>query len=770
MQPPRVKNAATKISKMAKSDFDPFIIDVRRQIVSIEDQMEGSADIHDIYMEAFSGGLEYDGDVMEGYFTSLSEYTRGELKLLSKFLGKSRLNFLEIEGVQELDWAAILNNGKSELDELRVTIKSPRALADLATSLCDATSLSTLELNYFHPEDDSQDEEAEERSDENHNSSTCEISNNLSLNETFFEALMPLKHVVLRGITPITPSSSTLIDDLGLATTCSWQHLTIEDCDLNQENSKWLPPCITSLEEIVINNCELSGATIQILSEAYLTATASRRRCFSRKSSGERRRKNPLRILNLSNNDWLLPLNDGNDEVVKESFDDVLGDEGDLYSNDCHWDQKAMLSPQSCTSFLASWLDSLSNLVELDLSNNPQLFQMDTENGIRGMNDLCGTVNQSLKRLSLRNNYLEPDDLHQIVNTFCWLEALDVSENPAVISNISQLAQLEYLKELVLEDLITYDTMETFEFERRLSDEEFDWETGQYGLTGLLLDLLNGENDNYSTMRGIRRRRKKPLERLNLSGNIIGKKTLKMLSLFSSLEVLILMGCQINDNGIIQLLDGANNCSPRRSSLREVYLASNTIGDIGIMALAQSIKDQRLPQLKVLNLESNAISVDAFRIFVEEGLVYSTRLQYAQVSDHGAITCNQQLFWKDVRERMEHHLLLNQAGRFSLFVDGNFIMDDEDSEEVFEDYFDINEGNNELQKNKISTSLWPLILENADSIYGTDALFYFLHKRPDLFLASHKNQVPTLYQPTPIKTAREVVSSPNGVEDIASFL
>ena len=753
---------------MASSDFDPSLADIRRQLVSSVEQVDDNID-DDTFAEAFSR-MEGNGDMVEGHFASLSQYTRGELKSLSKYLGTSRLNYLEIEGVNELDWGAILSHEKCELHDLRVTIKSPRALADLAKALCNNTSLSILELDYYHIDDDSQDEEAEKqgyRNDISANKVSKNISeSSLSLNEIFFEALMPLQHVVLRGITPIRPSASILFDDLDHATACSWQHLTIEDCDLTQENTTWLPLCITNLEEMVIRNCELSGATIQVLSEAYLTASATTRQNFSRKSCGERRRKNPLRVLNLSNNDWLMAFNDRNSDAEKENLRIVPFDEEDFFNYDSHCEERTVLSPLSLTGYLGSWLDSLSNLVELDLSENPQLFHRSMVHGNRGMDDLCGTVNQSLKRLSLRNCQLIPSDLHQIVSTFCWLEAIDLSENPALISNISLLSQLEYLTELVLENLIKYDTNDAFEFERRASDEEFDWETEGNGLTDLLLELLSGESasapDTYAETRGIIRHRQKPLERINLSGNIMNKKSLHILSLFNSLEVLILMGCQINGDGVIELLSSTNNCSPRCSSLREVYLASNTIGDIGMLALAQSMKDQRLPLLKVLNLESNVISFEAFRVFVEEGLLHSNRIQYVQVSDNGAITRNQQHIWNEIEQKMEHNLLLNQAGRFTLFVDGDCNLDDENNDNVYE-------GNDGFCKNKISTNVWPLILEDADSIYGTDALFHFLNKRPDLFLASSKPQVTNLYHSTPLKSAPKS-SSPNGFEDISSFL
>jgi hypothetical protein len=750
---------------MPTTDFDPSLLDVCRRLAPLKEQM-GSYDAD--FMKVLSS-LEGDGDITEARFESLSEYTLDELKLLSKSLGKAHLDYLEIEGVRELDWDTMLNQEECELDELRVTIESPRALAGLAKALFSNTTVSILELEYHHLDDGLQSEDCEVQDEENDWLSSAVAKNSivssLSLNQIFLEALMPLHQVILKGIAPIRPSSSILLDDLDDATICSWQHLTIEDCDLTKENTNWLSHCITNLEEIVIRNCELSAATIQVLSDAYLTASSSRRR----KSNGGRRRKTPLKVLNLSNNDWLLSPNDWTCEEGIESHRLFHGDEADFCEH------RTIPSPPSCTAFLASWLDSLSNLVELDLSNNYHLFHMGMEGGNRGMGDLCGTVNQSLKRLSLRNCQLLPNDLNQIVSTFCWLEAIDLSENPSLISKISLLSRLEYLTELVLENLIEYDTNETFEFERRLSDEEFDWETEGQGLIDLLLELVDGEAtsslDNGSGISGSRRRRKKPLERLNLSGNIINKKILRILPSFNSLEVLILMGCQINGDGITDLLSCISDCVPRASSLREVYLASNTIGDIGVLALAQSIKDQRLPLLKVLNLDSNIISVEAFLVFVEEGLLHSNQLQHVQVSDNGAITYSQQNIWKEIEQKMEHNLLLNQAGRFTLFVDGDNSLDDDNLEEVSTINGFGNEGNNRFCRNKISSDVWPMILERADAVYGTDALFYFLNKRPDLFLASPKEPRTANFSdsPTPLKSVPKV-SSPNGVEDILSFL
>jgi len=425
-------------------------------------------------------------------------------------------------------------------------------------------------------------------------------------------------------------------------------------------------------------------------------------------------------------------------------------------------------------------MDSLSNLIELDLSNNPQLFNKGTRHGNRGMDDLCGTVNQSLKRLSLRNCQLIPNDLSQMVSTFCWLEALDLSENSALISDILLLSQLEHLTELALENMIKYDTNEAFEFDRRLSDEDLDWETEGEGLVNLLFELLSGESEGFHNHRsvtgGIKKHRRKPLERLNLSGNIMNKKTLQILSRFNSLKVLILVGCQITGEGVTEFLKEIDVGEPGSSSLEQLYLASNTINDIGILALVQAISYQHLPLLKTLNLESNVISVEGFRIFVEEGLVNSKSLEFVQVSDDGAITSNQQRIWNELEENMEHNLLLNQAGRFKLFDDYT-TMDDEEREEISINYNHCyNERNiDSAKKKKTPTKLWPLILENADSIYGADAIFYFIHKLPNLILSplDFKSQSPNLSPPTPLlKSAKEATStsSPKGVDNISVFL
>ena len=772
---------------MATIDFDPCLIDLCRQLDCRGQQINSSPDDNDNTLDGHCA-LSLDS-------LPLSEYTREELQFLSSSLGKCRLDHLEIEAVDDLDWEAILNHEDCTLTELHVAVRSSRALADLAKSLFCNNSLSSLELYYYHLCDDIQEQEHhhDDYDDEDGGTSTNALSTNtlassITLNEIFFQALMPLQHVVLRGLTSSGPFSSTAVDDQDRAMTYSWEYLRLEECDLTGDNTIWLASCITNLQEIVIHNCQLSEATIKMLSEAYLGVSTSKFGT-SLKSNGQhqrrrRRHKHALQVLNLSNNDWFLPLYDGDIGVDNISLSTINDDVEDFDDYELNRERRTTLPSPSCMTFLASWLDSLSNLVELDLSQNPKLFNRGVfKDTNRGIVDLCGTVNQSLKRLSLRHCCLIPGDLYHLVNTFCWLEALDLSENPELTSNLRPLSQLEYLTELVLENMLENNSNDSFAFERLLCDEDFDMDTKGQGLTDLLFEFLSGENtsffdfDGNSRIREFDQHRRKSLERLNLSGNVLSKKTLNILSMFKSLKVLILMGCQINDEGMRELLSDANIVSQNCSSLRELYVASNIIGDIGALALAQSLKEQRLPRLKVLDIGSNVISFEAFRVFVEDGVVHTKSLESVEVSNDGAITQNQRQTWNELEKIMEHNLLLNQAGRFTLYMDSNGCGYDRKDDEVCmyntcEDY------NNKRSRINISTNLWPFILEDADTIYGPDALFYFLHKRPDLILSSklppqrssinyHDGSTMTL-KPTP--QTRSSRSSPNGVSDIAARL
>jgi Leucine Rich repeat len=233
---------------------------------------------------------------------------------------------------------------------------------------------------------------------------------------------------------------------------------------------------------------------------------------------------------------------------------------------------------------------------------------------------------------------------------------------------------------------------------------------------------------------------------------ILDGKVLKAISCLPSLRILILISCQMESGGLIELLSGdgyvvEGNVFP----WRELYLGSNNIGDEGAIALARALKCQNLRSLRVLQLESNVFSVSALKNFVYEGLAYSLRLQSLSIWNVGAHTASQIVAWQEVEKQMEHYLSLNQAGREVLYMDKRKDVDHETLEDV------------KYQK-MILSHLWPILLEEADRAYGANALFYFLSKRPDLILPFQEYdgspfpcvQVNKLHSPT---------NSPRGVAD-----
>ena len=116
---------------------------------------------------------------------------------------------------------------------------------------------------------------------------------------------------------------------------------------------------------------------MKILSKEYLSvsnfddenSSQSSHRRGEMKEKKKKLRKNPLQVLDLSNNVWIPPCDENNNDE----------------------------SP-FCMTILSSLLDSLSYLVQLDLSDNPEIFHNYRKNGNNscGMFDLCGTVNHSL--------------------------------------------------------------------------------------------------------------------------------------------------------------------------------------------------------------------------------------------------------------------------------------------------------------------------------------------------------------------------------------
>ncbi|KAG7368411.1 hypothetical protein IV203_031154 [Nitzschia inconspicua] len=651
---------------------DPFLYNLCRKRISPPAELK-----EDLHKREVEQGPKDDG-VLNLTSLQLDEYSNDQLNSLSRSIGRATaVEYLELNGVDRLNWNTILGQDNCSLRELVVTIQSQKALGELAWALSYNTSLVRLELNYFE----------EPRTNKSINFSAIDVSDvYASINQNLLlEAMRPIQQIVVRGLSPkcLLKSSSCQ------SKPCSWYHLTLEDCNLKYAADSWIAPAIHSLQAIILCKCQLSAETIQSLSEAYLeysTRRNSSEQEFKRKK--KKTRKTPLQVLNLSSNTW-----DDDRQNNGENKTDVNGS-GSIV--------ETLSLPESCLSSLATWMDSLSNLVELDLSNNPQLFLTG-----RGMGDLCSTLNNSLQRLSLRHCGLCPADLRALVSTFFWIEALDLSENSALMKDLSPLLSLEYLSELVLENMS----------ENGLTSSTSDAPIpGACGLNTYLQALVHEKRSSKDYL--VENPIHKPIKSLNLSGNILQEESLLALSALSSLRVLILINCQLESRGLTQLLRGGQIISERCAvNWKELYLGYNNIGDDGAVALARALKNQHLSSLRVLQLDSNIISLTALKALVHDGLAHSSCLESMTLWDVGASTTNQQSAWQDVEKLMHHYLLLNQAGRVLLFLDRR----------GGEEY-------DGVDKKEFCRLLWPIILEQADRVYGANALYHFLQKRPDIVL------------------------------------
>jgi hypothetical protein len=623
----------------------------------------------------------------------LETYNRDELIRLSVSIGKAsrtHLLSLELDGVDGLDWSVILGQEICSLRELVVTIRSQRALGELASALCRNNSVLRLEMDYQNERNNSMI-----RSDEHDTTGDFDTSDDFAItnHNLLLEAIKPMERVIIRGISLHRLQTSSICN----METSKWHHLTLQQCDVTHSAQFWIESSIGSLQELVLTNCNVSWETIQSLSDSYLEYSTKRN--IRKNGKRKKTRKAPLRVMNLSDNNW----------VKAESESDEKGDQ----RIGCDIQE---LSPLSS---LASWMDTLSNLVELNLSNSARLFSDRT----KGMDILCGTFNHSLRRLHLRHCGLRTSDLSLVVSTFCWLEALDLSENADLLRDLSPLLNLECLTELVLENM-SEDGIEEGVTSR--DNSRYSSMRGM-GLAAFLQELGREERKNrdYTSGNdesGFRRH----LERLTLSGNNLDGEVLKAVSSLPSLGALTLIGCQMESGGLIELLIG-ERCFAEEKTLpwRELYLGSNNIGDEGAITLAHYLKCQYLRSLRVLYLESNVFSVNALKVFVYEGLASSLRLQSLSLWNAGAHTANQQTTWQVVEKQMEHYLSLNKAGREVLHMDER------------------NKGENEIAKDvykrkTIPFDLWPNLLEKADKAYGTNALYYFLNQRPDLILPSQE--------------------------------
>jgi hypothetical protein len=566
--------------------------------------------------------------------------------------------------------------------------------------------------------------------------------------QRLFEGTRSMEQVVFRGILP--DASASILSKTEPSEQCSWRYLVVGSCDLTEASTSGrrgstpprfsladlMPFCIPTLEELCISDCRLSPRTIQALADAYTAHSAQPRQDGNRMSEGSssRRkkkrsiRKNPLQVLDLSNNTWVLPT-----APEEEADPSSVASSSSLSP----FRSSSSSSLISCMASLAGLLDALSNLVELDLSNTP-----DVPGGVA---DLCGTVNHSLRRLKMRACDLRPPHLCLLVQTFCFLEGLDVSENPMLLllppltmqdggagttgtassQSAWALSQLEHLQELVMINMGT-----TRSSNHRSQEDDLD------DAMATILRALSPQQQEgvgvgpyhrgYSTRRGATTTT--ALRSLNLNGNVLGHKTTVALGALSSVSVLSLSGCQIRNEGLMDLLGtgaDATKASRHRISWREVDLTANNIGDGGALALARAMGDRRLPHLQVVNMAGNTISTHALRGLVELGVArHCQRLESLVLSNDGAATERQREGWNVLQAKMDHYLLLNRAGRIALC-------------EEEEDDDDHGDGCGRIRRH-VPPYLWPYLLEEADAVYGADALYHFLHQRPDIAFASRK--------------------------------
>lgn len=401
------------------------------------------------YMEDGTGVLSLPRERLQGLDT-------GELEVMSDSLGGAvanhQLHVLEIHAVPGLNWYNILRRNGSRDDNFMVDVENNiaglrqlsvrfwcrQAVRDFATALCCCshfTRQSTLwriELEY-----DTEDVAAKP------------VTDAFLERRLLFQGLKYVTEVVLRcggnimllpllpeddtppkdstsSILPPTTTTTSLYNNTGCNHILWWEFLSLENCPMDEafeiaNVASLIGACLHSLEELSITRCQISVELLQALSDKYVDfSTQQKQRKTNRQSSRPSIQKNPLQVLRLSENDWTPPTNG---------------------------------SSPSCAVALATWIDSLSKLVELDLSHNTNLFRNPSIPSASKMEDLCGTVHYSLRQLNLRNCGLTPTDLHHVASTFGFLEGLNVSENPLLMQDLSPLLDLQgTLQELVMEN------------------------------------------------------------------------------------------------------------------------------------------------------------------------------------------------------------------------------------------------------------------------------------------------------------------------------
>ena len=166
-----------------------------------------------------------------------------------------------------------------------------------------------------------------------------------------------------------------------------------------------------------------------------------------------------------------------------------------------------------------------------------------------------------------------------------------------------------------------------------------------------------------------------------------------MLTDNKTLQSLDLSSCHIADNTLQSLLSSLKN--GLNTTLKRLILSFNAFGNKGAMHIAEILR--KGSKLSTISIQFNAFD-SAGLSHIASALTQNTYLKSF-------------FFWNGAKSiemddklkgNLEHLLDLNQAGRRA------------------------------VTECKATKYLWPYILERADSIYGPDALFYFLRELPEL--------------------------------------
>ena len=348
-----------------------------------------------------------------------------------------------------------------------------------------------------------------------------------------------------------------------------------------------------------------------------------------------------------------------------------------------------------CCPGLAKALDASPHLMELSLADNPNI-------GEGGIQRLSETLNSSLQKIDVTNCQINEDALQNLVDTFPFLKAINLTANP--LRSFDHVC-VEPIEELVLESMT--------------------WGLDDPSLASYL--------------------KRAPPRRINLSGNYVGRETL--LALSQGCESVVLAGCQLGDDGLGTLLlgrqqqleqrrldqsrgllaaDSPSSYTPSSSSslsslsssnnsptlsFQELFIPYNNITNQGIAYLVEAFAF--LTDLTTLSMECNNFDTDGLHEVVEKnGDKIPHKLQELNM-------WNQQLggginggsppsgLLVKLQDELEHILQLNRSGKSLLFED------------------------------EIRSSLWPMVFAEADRVYGVNAIYNFLQTRPDI--AQHSN-------------------------------